>query len=105
MNFRVDNLFTSLELTKYLLDKQISLVRTIRNNRGGVPDEMKEDKDKHIFFLYYLVFTGILYWVPCHVHKNKKSIILLTINSMPMYEKIKKVNLKLYTTTIKAKSE
>ena len=38
-NLTTDNMYTSIELTEYLLEKKMTLIETMRVNRKGVEQE------------------------------------------------------------------
>ncbi|XP_022908188.2 piggyBac transposable element-derived protein 4-like [Onthophagus taurus] len=45
-NLTIDNFFTSIPLATYLLDKNITVVGTLRQNKRDIPREMKASKDR-----------------------------------------------------------
>nr|XP_022908188.1 piggyBac transposable element-derived protein 4-like [Onthophagus taurus] len=45
-NLTIDNFFTSVPLATYLLDKNITVVGTLRQNKRDIPREMKASKDR-----------------------------------------------------------
>ena len=54
-NISFDRLYTSLLLAKWLLEKQITCIGTIQLNRKGIPDELKETKNRELL-------SSEIYW-------------------------------------------
>ena len=67
-NISTDGLYTSIPLANWLLDRHIITVGTLNTNRNGIPDELKNTKDRNEFS------------VICHLDESKK--IYLTAYSV-----------------------
>ena len=67
-NISTDRLYTSIPLANWLLDRHITTVGTLNTNRIGIPDELKNTKDRNEFS------------VTCHLDESKK--IYLTTYSV-----------------------
>ena len=48
-NISTDRLYTSISLTNWLLERGITTVGTLNTNRIGIPDEIKQTKDRKEF--------------------------------------------------------
>lgn len=72
-----DNFFTTLNLGRYLLSKNLALLGTVRQNKRFVPDEMKASRSRlelsSIFGFHENKFALVSY-----VPKKSKSVILLS---------------------------
>ena len=75
-NISTDRLYTSIPLANWLLDRHITTVGTLNTNRIGIPDELKNTKDRNEFS------------VTCHLDESKK--IYLTTYSVRTKSKGKK---------------
>ena len=55
-NITMDRLYTSLELSEWLLEKKITTVGTIMSNKKGIPKEIKttENREKNSYEVYWL---------------------------------------------------
>ena len=47
-NISFDRLYTSIPLAKWLLEKRITCIGTMQLNRKGIPDELKETKNREL---------------------------------------------------------
>ena len=59
-NISTDRLYTSIAFANWLLDRHITTVGTLNTNRIGIPDELKNTKDRNEFSVTY------------HLDKSKK---------------------------------
>ena len=76
-----DRLYTSIPLAKWLLEKRITCIGTMQLNRKGIPDELKETKNRELL-------SSEIYWdensplsISSHVvkaSKGKTNVILLS---------------------------
>lgn len=76
LNLTVDNFFTSIPLANYLLDKNITVVGTLRQNKPDIPKEMKPSKDRVVcssLFCFQKNVTMVSY-----APKKNKCVILLS---------------------------
>lgn len=65
-NVTADNFFTSYQLGQKLLERQITLVGTIRKNKTELPQEMLATKDRPVFssFFCFTKDTTLLSYIP-----------------------------------------
>ena len=82
-NFSFNQLYTSIPLAKWLLQKQITCIGTMKLNRKGIPDELKENKNRELLSseIYWdgnspLLISLILIFSK-HL-KGKQNVILLS---------------------------
>ena len=54
-NISFDRLYTSIPLAKWLLEKRITCIGTMQLNRKGIPDELKETKNRELL-------SSEIYW-------------------------------------------
>ena len=54
-NISFDRLYTSILLAKWLLEKRITCIGTMQLNRKGIPDELKETKNRELL-------SSEIYW-------------------------------------------
>ena len=54
-NISFDRLYTSVPLAKWLLEKRITFIGTMQLNRKGIPDELKETKNRELL-------SSEIYW-------------------------------------------
>ena len=73
-----DNFFTSLALVAHLLQNQITYIGTMRSNRKGIPEYIKE-KNREEFTTRFM-FSGDLQFTSYSPKKNKTVIILSSGN-------------------------
>ena len=76
-----DRLYKSIPLAKWLLEKRITCIGTMQLNRKGIPDELKETKNRELL-------SSEIYWdensplsISSHVvkaSKGKTNVILLS---------------------------
>ena len=53
-NITMDRLYTSIELTEWLVEKNIAIVETLMANKKGIPTEIKDMKNrKHLSYEVY----------------------------------------------------
>ena len=52
-NITCDNFFTSLNLGRKLLQKNLTVVRTIRKNRKELPTQFVDAKEREVFLNFY----------------------------------------------------
>ena len=55
LNISFNRLYTSFPFAKWLLEKRITCVRTMQLNRKGIPDELKETKNRELL-------SSEIYW-------------------------------------------
>ena len=82
-NITCDNLYTSLSLGKELLDRGVTVVGTLRQNRKGIPKEIKDTKEReeNSTEIYWEKRRGkyvIVSYVVNTKSKGVKNILLLT---------------------------
>ena len=54
-NISFNRLHTSIPLAKWLLEKRITCIRTMQLNRKGIPDELRENKNRELL-------SSEIYW-------------------------------------------
>ena len=71
-----DNFFSSLELTRTLLSKNLLFVGTLRKNKPEIPLNFLPNKNRNIFssFFGFSQFLTLVSYVP----KKNKSVILIS---------------------------
>ncbi|XP_047099197.1 piggyBac transposable element-derived protein 4-like [Schistocerca piceifrons] len=74
-NITVDNFFTSVQLAEEMLQKQITVVGTIKQNKPEIPNEMKLSASRAIHSSLF-AFRGDTTMVS-YVPKMKKSVVLI----------------------------
>lgn len=76
INLTIDNFFTSVPLAIYLLDKNITTLGTLRQNKRDIPVELKASRSREVnssLFCFRNYLTMVSY-----VPKRNKSVILLS---------------------------
>ncbi|XP_047104480.1 piggyBac transposable element-derived protein 4-like [Schistocerca piceifrons] len=76
-NITVDNFFTSVQLAEEMLQKQITVEGTIKQNKPEIPNEMKPSTSRAIHSSSF-AFEGDITMVG-YVPKKKKSVVLISI--------------------------
>ena len=87
-NILTDRLYTPISLANWLLERGITTVGTLNTNRIGIPDAIKQTKDREEFSATcHVDFSGNLYLTSYAVRtksKGKKNILVLsTMRSLP----------------------
>ena len=87
-NIWTDRLYMSISLANWLLERGITTVGTLNTNRIGIPDEIKQTKDREEFSATcHVNSSGNLYLTSYAVRtksKGKKNILVLsTMRSLP----------------------
>ena len=59
-NISLDRYFTSVTLAEWCLERNITIVGSIKSDRKGIPMEMKEVAGREEWF-YFLVFLHVVY--------------------------------------------
>jgi len=75
-NITMDNFFTSFSLANSLLNRNITLLGTLRHNKKGIPPELLNSRGKELFsseFRFSENFTLVSY-----VTKKKKTVLVLS---------------------------
>ncbi|KAJ8898511.1 hypothetical protein PR048_003871 [Dryococelus australis] len=78
VNITTDNSFASVLLTEYLLEKNLTMVGSLRRNKRDVPIELKDCKNQHLYtsrFAFNNYLTIIIYTPK----KNKRVLLLSTM--------------------------
>ena len=70
-NISMDRYFTSVSIAKYLLANKITLVGTMRSGRVGIPNEMKEIKQREDLSTMYAFTEGNKLLLVSYVVKKK----------------------------------
>ena len=80
-NITMDRLYSSFDIAEWLLDRKITMLGTMRSNRVGIPQYIKETKDKEIL-------SSEIFWqkdASCNISnytvktsKGKKAVIVLS---------------------------
>ena len=90
-NISMDRYFTSIPVAKYLLDKKITLVGTMRANRIGIPAEVKEMKNREdLSTMYVFAESHKLLLVSYVVQKRSGKRNVLVLSTMHNDVKITK---------------
>ena len=63
-NISTDRLYTNIPLADWLFDRNITTVGTLNSNRMGIPDELKNPKEREEF------------GITCHFEKEKRNFCL-----------------------------
>ena len=87
-NISTDRLYTSISLANWLLERGIITVGTLNTNRIGIPEEIKQTKDREEFSATcHVDSSGNLYLTSYAVQrksKGKKNILVLsTMRPLP----------------------
>ncbi|XP_022910889.2 piggyBac transposable element-derived protein 4-like [Onthophagus taurus] len=75
-NLTIDNFFTSVPLATYLLDKNITVVGTLRQNKSDIPKEMKASKDRVVYSSLFCFQNNVS--MVSYARKKNKCVILLS---------------------------
>ena len=80
LNITMDNFFTSINLAKKLLEKNITLVGTIRKNRKNLPEfkKLKLYESQHLF-------SGNMTVLNYQAKKNRNVLLLSTFHHKPYF--------------------
>ena len=81
LNITMDNFFTSISLAKRLLEKNITLVGTVRKNRKHIPKFNRMNLYDSEYF-----FSGNLTILNYQTKRNKNVILLSTFHNFPSTE-------------------
>lgn len=76
LNLTIDNFFTSVPLATYLLDKNITVVGTLRQNKRDIPKEMKASKDRVVYTSLFCFQNNVS--MVSYARKKNKCVILLS---------------------------
>ena len=87
-NISTDRLYTSISLANWLLECGITTVGTLNTNRIGIPDEIKQTKDREEFSATcHVDSSGNLYLTSYAVQKKSKDkknvLVLSTMHPLP----------------------
>ncbi|XP_071051378.1 piggyBac transposable element-derived protein 4-like [Onthophagus taurus] len=75
-NLTIDNFFTSVLLATYLLDKNITVVGTLRQNKHDIPKEIKASKDRVVYSSLFCFQNNVS--MVSYARKKNKCVILLS---------------------------
>ena len=90
-NISMDRYFTSVSIAKYLLANKITLVGTMRSGRVGIPNEMKEIKQREdLFTMYAFTEDNKLLLVSYVVKKKSGKRNVLVLSTMHKDVKVTK---------------
>lgn len=81
-NITCDNFFTSLSLGRKLLSKKLTLVGTIRRNKGELPPNFVSTKDRSLYSTLFGFQKEAMIVSYCP-KKGKIVTLLSTMHSMP----------------------
>nr|XP_022907230.1 piggyBac transposable element-derived protein 4-like [Onthophagus taurus] len=81
-NLTTDNWYSSLTLAKYLLEKKITFIGTLRKNKREIPPEFLPNKNRQpqSSLFGFQQDTALVSYVP---RKNKAVILLSTMHDLP----------------------